>query len=291
MHKPKKATGHLLALFTVFVWGTTFIATKLLLQDFQPVDILLYRFLIGYLMLWIIHPHRLKRFGLMDELHFLIAGASGVSIYFLCENFALTYTYASNVSILVAIAPLLTGLLAQIFMKEKIHSAFYIGFLLSIVGIAVVSLNGTTTLYLNPKGDLLALAAACCWAVYSIMIIYINRKRRSSIAITRRIFFYGLLTMIPALYLCDYRFQKAPLLQPKSLALIFYLGIVASGLCYISWNKAMECLGAVKTSVYIYLIPVITLVFSYFVLHERLTAVSIIGCVMILFGLFVSEKK
>lgn len=291
MNVPKKALGHILALFTVFVWGTTFIATKLLLATFQPVDILLYRFFIGYLMLWIIHPHKLKSYGIKDELMFLLAGASGVSVYFLCENFALTYTYASNVSILVAIAPFFTGIMAQLFTKEKVHSAFYIGFFLSITGIIIVSFNGSLQLNLNPKGDILALLAAVCWAFYSIAVVYLNKKKRSSVAITRRIFFYGLLTMIPALYVCDYRFHVEPLLVPQSLLLLFYLGIVASGLCYITWNKAMSCLGAIKTSVYIYLVPVVTLIFSYFVLDEKLTIVSLMGCLLILLGLVLSEKK
>lgn len=283
--------GHILALFSIFVWRTTFVATKLLLIDFQPVEILVYRFFIGYLMLWLIHPHIMKTSGLKEELLFLAAGASGVSVYFLCENFALTYTYASNVSIIVATAPFLTGLAAALSQREKMYRNFIIGFLLAIAGISIVSLNGSYEFHLNPLGDLLALGAAFCWAVYSVMTTKANQPEYSSIAVTRRIFFYGLVTMIPAMYICKFSFHADLLKDTENLALILYLGIIASGLCYVTWNKAMELLGAVKTSVYIYLNPVVTLIFSFFILGEKLTVVSLGGCVLILLGLLLSEKK
>lgn len=283
--------GHLLALFTIFIWGTTFVATKLLLETFSPLAILLYRFIIGYIMLWIIHPHKFKPDTKKEELLYLAAGASGVSIYFLCENFALTYTYASNVSIIVATAPFLTGLFVSILYKERMRQNFVIGFLLAIVGIAIVSFNGSTTLQLNPKGDLLAFLAAFCWAIYSVIIPTATKSHYSSIAISRRIFFYGLLTMLPFLPFCDFTFEVSSFKSMTNIGLLLYLGLIASGLCYITWNKAMEYLGAVKTSVYIYLNPVVTVIFSFFILGEQLTLISLGGCILILLGLLLSEKK
>ncbi|MBO5303393.1 MAG: EamA family transporter [Lachnospiraceae bacterium] len=292
MHSSKQQIfGHVLALFTVFIWGTTFVATKLLLADFSPVAILFYRFFVGYIMLWIIYPHKFQSSGIKEEVLYFAAGASGVTIYFLCENFALTYTYASNVSIIVATAPFLTGWLVSLFYKERMSKNFIIGFLLAIVGIAIVSFNGSMELSLNPFGDLLAFLAAFCWAVYSVFATAATKYDRSSMAITRRIFFYGLLTMIPVLPFCDFQFEAAPFRNMTNLGLLLYLGLIASGLCYITWNKAMEYLGAVKTSVYIYLNPVVTVVFSFFILGEQLTLISVIGCILILLGLLLSEKK
>lgn len=291
MKKEPSFLGHLLALFSVFVWGTTFIATKLLLKSFEPVDILFYRFLIGYVMLWILYPHPLKLESRHEELLFLLSGASGVTIYFLCENFALTYTYASNVSIIVATAPFLTGLLSYFISHERLSRAFLAGFVLSMIGIVFITANGSLTLHLNPLGDLLALGASLCWAVYSIATVSVHRPGYSSIAVTRRIFFYGLVTMLPAMYFCGYEWDPDALLVPSSIGLLLFLGLVASGLCYITWNKALNLLGAVKASVYIYLVPVVTFVFSFFVLDERLTGMSLIGCAFILAGLFLSERK
>ena len=283
--------GHSLALFTILIWGTTFVATKLLLADFSPVEILFYRFIIGYIMLWAMYPHKFPMVNVKEELLFFLAGASGVSMYFLCENFALIYTYASNVSIIVATAPFLTGLLAALFQKEKMYRNFVIGFLLAIAGIAIISFHGSHELHLNPLGDLLAFLAAFCWAIYSIVTTKVSKPEYSSIAVARRIFFYGLITMVPAMYFCDFHFDAASLRNGSNLLLLLYLGLVASGLCYITWNKAMDYLGAVKTSVYIYLEPVVTLVFSFFILSEKLTLTSLLGCILILFGLLLSEKR
>ena len=291
MKKDNSLKGHLLALFSVFVWGTTFIATKILLEAFEPVDILFYRFLIGYLMLWILHPHTFKTESKKDEFLLFLSGASGVAIYFLCENFALTYTYASNVSILVATAPFITGLLAHMFLKEPIKRSFVIGFLLSIVGIVLITTNGSIMLHLNPLGDLLALGASICWAIYSLTTVMVHKPAYSYIAVTRRIFFYGLITMIPAMAFCGYKFNPDALLQPTSIGLLLFLGLIASGLCYITWNKSLDILGAVKSSVYIYLVPVVTLIFSFFILEEKMTAISLCGCGLILAGLLLSERK
>lgn len=291
MKNQHHAAGHLLALFSVFVWGTTFIATKILLRTFEPVEILFYRFLIGYVMLWLLYPHPLKLAARRDEGFFLLAGASGVTIYFLCENFALTYTYASNVSIIVATAPFLTGLLMHLLLGEPLGRNFIIGFLLSIAGIILITTNGSLALHLNPLGDLLALGASLCWAVYSIATVWIFRKKYSSIAVTRRIFFYGLLTMLPLVALFGHGQADFSGFTAESVGLLLFLGLIASGLCYITWNRSIELLGAVKSSVYIYLVPVVTLVFSFFLLGETLTPVCLTGCALILAGLFLSEQK
>lgn len=291
MKKETDFIGHLMALFSVFVWGTTFIATKVLLENFEPADILFYRFVIGYVMLWILFPHYLKTKNAKEELLFFFAGASGVTVYFLCENYALTYTYASNVSILVATAPFITGLFSFFINKEKLKRNFIIGFIISIVGIIIITTNGSTALHLNPLGDFLALGASVCWAVYSITTVKASQLGYSSIAVTRRIFFYGIITMIPVLLISGFKVDTAALLLPRSIGLFLFLGLLASGLCYITWNMALKRLGAIKASVYIYLVPVVTLIFSYFILDEKLTLLSGLGCALILAGLLLSERK
>ena len=121
MHNDR-ALAHAAALFTILVWGTTFIATKILLSSFSPLEILVIRFAMGYLGLWFLDRIRHGRkpaipFQLKQELLFAGAGLTGVVMYYLLENYALTFTYASNVGILVSIAPLTTALLAPFFLK------------------------------------------------------------------------------------------------------------------------------------------------------------------------------
>lgn len=101
----KKATGHLAALITILIWGTTFISTKVLLVDFEPIEILFFRFILGFLALLIVYPHRMKGTIKQQEAVFAAAGLCGVCLYYLLENIALTYTMASNVGVIISIAP------------------------------------------------------------------------------------------------------------------------------------------------------------------------------------------
>ena len=155
------AKGHLAALLTVIIWGTTFISTKVLLADFQPIEILFFRFLMGLLALVIIYPRRLKQTGFRREIVFIAAGLCGVCLYYLLENIALTYTMASNVGVIISVAPFFTAILSHLFLKreEKLRANFFIGFFAAMFGIGLISFNGAS-LQLNPIGDLLALLAA-----------------------------------------------------------------------------------------------------------------------------------
>ena len=285
----KSASGHLFASITILIWGNTFISTKILLVDFQPIEILFFRFVIGLLALLIIYPRRLRNTTPRQELTFLAAGLCGVSLYYLLENIALTYTMAANVSVIISTAPFFTAILSQLFLKEeKLRIGFFIGFAIAMVGIFLVSFSGSK-LELNPVGDILALLASFLWACYSILTKKISSFGYNTIQTTRRIFVYGILFMIPALFLMDFHLGLERFTSPVYLFNIAFLGLGASALCFVSWNFAVRVLGAVRTSVYIYMVPVITVIMSVFVLHERITVLSFVGMLLILTGLILSE--
>lgn len=288
----KNISGHLSALLTIIIWGTTFISTKILLIDFQPVEILFFRFVMGLLMLIIIYPHRLKWRGKKQELMFAAAGLCGICLYYLLENIALTYTSASNVGVIISIAPFFTAILTHIFLKddERLNKHFFIGFIVSLLGICCISFNGSS-LQLNPAGDLLAIIAAFLWACYSVLIRKISAFGYHTILTTRRVFFYGILFMIPALFIFDFQFNLQRFVNKVYLLNIFYLGLGASALCFVTWNFAVRKLGALKTSVYIYMVPVITIITSILILNEQLTLLSAAGTLLTLIGLFLSEHK
>ena len=167
--KGKNMAGHLSALLTIIIWGATFISTKILLADFQPVEILFFRFVMGLLVLLIVYPRRLKGTNRQQELTFAAAGLCGICLYYLLENIALTYTMASNVGVIISVAPFFTAILSHLFLKEeKPHASFFIGFVVAMAGIALISFNGSK-LELNPTGDFLALLAALIWACYSVL--------------------------------------------------------------------------------------------------------------------------
>ena len=292
MNESNHVKGHISALITILIWGTTFISTKILLTSFKPVEILFYRFGIGVLVLLIAYPHRLKGTDKKQELMLMAAGLCGVTLYYLLENIALTYTTASNVGVIISIAPFFTAILANWLLDgEKPKANFFIGFFAAIIGIFLISFNGSAVLQLNPIGDLLAILAAIVWAAYSILSRKISQFGYNTIQTTRRIFCYGLFFMIPVLFPFHFEWGLERFTQPANLFNILFLGLGASALCFVTWNLAVKFLGAVKTSIYIYLVPVITVVTSVIVLSERVTWMSAFGTVLTLAGLFISEKK
>lgn len=286
-----KSRGQLYALLTICIWATTFVSTKVLLNDFKPIEILLLRFLIGFVALIIIYPKRLPPTTKYQEFYFIGAGCTGICFYYLLENIALTYTSASNVGVLVSVAPFFTGLLSKLFFREeKMTFNFILGFIIALVGISLISFNGTKV-EVHAIGDLLALIAAFLWAIYSLLIKKISTFGYPTIATTRRIFFYGLLIMIPSLFLFNFQFNIDTILRPINLFNILYLGLGASALCFITWNLSVKILGPLKTSAYIYLVPILTMITSNFILHEEITLYALIGMLLTLFGLYLSEGK
>lgn len=284
-----RAAGHLVALATIVVWGVTFISTKVLLANFTPVEILLLRFLLGWVALWVVCPHALAVRNLKDEVLFALAGLSGVTLYFLLENMALTLTFASNVGVIVAVAPFFTALLAWRFLGDaRPGGAFMLGFVVAIAGIACISRSGSE-FALNPAGDGLALLAALSWAIYSILVRMLAARGYGSLRATRRIFFYGLVCMLPILPLAGLSIQAEALLRPVNAANLLFLGLCASALCFVSWTFSVRRLGAVRAALYIYLVPVVTVLTSIAVLHERVTWLSGAGMVLALTGLLISE--
>lgn len=293
----KQPAAHLIALGTILVWGTTFIATKLLLETFTPIEILVIRFVIGYATLHLIsrsmQPKQKVRepINWKHELIFAGAGLSGITTYYLLENIALTFTLASNVGIIVSIAPLTTAMLARLFLKEEpITLPLLLGFIFAFSGVALVLFNGSVILQIKPVGDILALLSTVGWAVYSILLKKIDTGRYPVVVYTRKIFFYGILFMLPASLLLG--FEVSPVdITPQSVLILLFLGVGASALCFISWNHAVKILGALRTSAYIYLTPLISLATAALVLKEHITLMAVGGCVLILLGLSISERS
>ncbi|WP_153979076.1 DMT family transporter [Paenibacillus xylanilyticus] len=292
MSENKHTAGHLLALLTILIWGTTFISTKILLIDFTPVEILLFRFLIGYVVLFLIYPRVMRISTFRDEMLFMAAGLCGVTLYFLIENIALVFTLASNAGVIVSIAPFFTAVLAHFFLKdEPLSRHFVVGFAIALTGIVIIAFHGSYSLQLNPLGDLLAFVAPAVWAIYSVLMRKIGDLHYHTIGATRKVFFYGLLFMLPALFLFEFHFDMKRLADLSNLSNLLFLGVGASALCFVTWNRAVSLLGAVKTSVYIYLVPVITLLASTLLLHEPITWVTMLGAVLTLLGSIISERK
>lgn len=283
--KSETARGHLAAFVTILIWGTTFISTKVLLRVFAPIEILLIRFVIGYAALWCVRPRRLKAGDKKQEWYFAAAGLCGITLYYLLENIALTYTLASNVGVIISIAPFFTAIFAWLFLHDRRPGArFLLSFLMAMAGIALLSFGKDASLQVNPIGDLLGVAAAVIWAAYSILTKKISGFGHDTILTTRRIFFYGLIFMIPISFGMGVHMEMRDMAVSGVVPNLLFLGLGASALCFVTWNTAVKHLGSVKTSVYIYMVPVITAVTSAVILHETLTTTAVCGIVLTLAG-------
>ena len=288
MRTKKEISGHLFALTAILVWGTTFTSTKILLMSFTPVEILFFRFIIGFTVLFILCPHKISVKNIKEELIFAAAGFCGITMYFLMENIALLHTTASNAGVIVSLSPFFTGILSFYFSdEEKPDTNFFIGFIVALAGIALISFNGMVNLNLNPVGDFLALMAAFFWSLYSILMKKISKFGYSNLESTKRVFFYGLFFMTPAILMSDFRWEFIRFANTVNLFNILFLGAGASALCFAAWNTAVNILGAVKTSVYIYIVPIVTVLSAAVILGEKLTLISVCGVVITFTGLLI----
>lgn len=300
----KQALPYILAAFCILVWGVSFICTKYLLHTFSSLEILILRFVTGYIAFCIISPKPLKTSGIKEELLFMGAGLSGLTIYQFVENIAIYFTAANNVSIIVSTCPMFTAIIAAIFLHEKtITKNFVLGFIIAMTGIVLVTLNGSSEFSLSPKGDLLALGSAISWGFYSLFVSKINSLEHGNFASTRRIFFWALIFMIPlAVYglvfggkstsinFCPAE-NTARWSDWKNILNLVILGVFASSLAFVAWNKTCKALGTVKTTAAIYMVCVVTIIFSFIFLGEKISLAGLFGTFLTILGLFISEKK
>lgn len=286
---------HLVAFLVVAIWGVTFVFTKLLLiAGLTAAQIFVLRFIVAYLLL-LVYTLARKQFRLFasswqDELLMVALGVTGGSLYFLTENSAMIYTTTTNTSLIVCLCPLFAALLVALFFRSlRLHGIQIVGTVMAAIGVIVVVLNGHFVLHLSPLGDSLAFGACLCWAFYSLLMIPAG-QRYDTVFITRKVFFYGLLSMIPYFLIWPDMPPLSVVLRPDILANLLFLGCVASMACFLAWNWVIKKLGAVIVTNYVYFNPVTTVIFAWLILSERITIYFLLGTLLILVGMYLCNK-
>ena len=286
------ALGHLLALAVSAVWGTTYISTKVLLVSFHPVEILIFRFVLAWAILFLCAPRPMLPRSFRSELPFLGAALSGLTFYSLLENYALMFSMASTVGLIVSSAPMFTALLLWLCRRTtRPGAAFFIGFILAMAGIALISLAEGESFDFDPIGCLLALGSAVSWGVYGLCLEAAQQQGLNDLLVTRKVFFWGVLFTLPFCLGTGITFDLTRFAQPVMLGNTVYLGVVASALCFLAWNKASALIGPVATNVYLYLMPVITVAASFLILGEPVTLFTLGAIALILAGLWLSQRR
>lgn len=288
---------HFVAFLTVAIWGSTFVFTKILLQHgLSPAQIFTLRFIVAYVLMVVgcLVTRRFKLFAdsWRDEALMVLLGITGGSLYFLTENASMLYTTATNSSLIVCTCPLFAMLLVAIVYRhtEHITKLQAIGSLIACLGMAVVVLNGHFVLHLSPLGDLLAFGAGLCWAFYSLLMKP-ALQRYDTLFITRKVFIYGLITIIPYYFVVPGFPPMEVILQPEVLWNLLFLSVVASMLCFVMWNWVIGKLGAIVATNWVYFNPITTILFAWWLLHERITLWFLLGSLLIIIGMMLSDRK
>ncbi len=292
---------HLGALLVVTMWGGSFVATKVLINHaLGPIEIYIYRFILAYILLLIICHDRLWARTWRDELLFAVCGLCGSSIYFIAENTAVEYTRVSDVSMITSLSPLLTTLLiGALYRTERPGKWVYLGSIIALCGVGCIvfkdglpeSDESSGSAVYAFIGNMLALSASVSWAVYSLVLRKLNALYTAQF-ITRKTFFYGLITALPFWLISNEPATTLEnLIRPEVLLNIAFLGILCSMLSYILWAYVMGKLGAITTNNYLYIQPIVTMIIAAVLpsLHDPITLLSCVGCVMIIGGLWLGD--
>ena len=284
---------HLVAFATVAIWGCTFVSTKvLMLNGLSPAQIFTLRFLIAYVMMLAVYHSRLWADSWRDELKMMLLGISGGSLYFLSENEAMNFTSTTNTSLIVCSCPLFATLLVRLVYRSttRISMMQLGGSLLAFAGMVIVVLNGRFVLHLSPLGDALAFTACLSWSVYSLLMKWVSAKYGAAF-ITRKVFFYGVLTILPYYLFYPTLPTAAVLTKPVVVGNLAFLGCLASMICFLTWNWCISKLGAVKATNWVYFNPITTMIFASWVLGEKITPYFLAGATCILLGMFVADRS
>lgn len=284
---------HLVAFATVAIWGSTFVSTKvLMLNGLSPAQIFTLRFFIAYVMMLAVYHSRLWADSWRDELKMMLLGISGGSLYFLSENEAMNFTSTTNTSLIVCSCPLFATLLVRLVYRSttRISMMQLGGSLLAFAGMVIVVLNGRFVLHLSPLGDALAFTACLSWSVYSLLMKWVSAKYGAAF-ITRKVFFYGVLTILPYYIFYPTLPTAAVLTKPVVVGNLAFLGCLASMICFLTWNWCISKLGAVKATNWVYFNPITTMIFASWVLGEKITPYFLAGATCILLGMFVADRS
>ena len=306
--------GYLLAVFSIVVWGVTVVNTRTLLGDFSSLEIMVLRFALAWLILWLMSPKEYKFVTLFGGKRTVLSyriyawmGFCGVALYQFTENCAIHFTNASNVAILMSLSPIVTAVMAKVFLKDRNLGVWmWVGSVMAIAGGVLVGADNIRDLHLDPIGDFMMLVTIVCWGVYSLLMDRTNHVRVSPLVVVRKAFFWSLVAILPVAVWGTTSSGQTALdgsfainLDPAvnlarfgkfwNLFNLVFLGVFASALAFSAWNLASKRLGMVKANIGLYLMPVVGVVAAALFLGERITWPVILGGLLILAGVAVAS--
>ena len=292
--KPKSDSFALVAaLFAINVfWGASFVANTIALKSIGPIEIASLRFFIAAPLLFAItyvwRGRDIFRFDVKDLGTFIIMALTGVTIQYVLQVSAQDYTTATNASLLINTSVFFIMFLGAIFLHEKLTWLKIVGAIVGFAGVAVLLGNFTFNLNGQAIGDILIIGSALLWAVYSIYGKKIASKYHP-LTVLNYVFIIGTICMIPFYLLTPH--SPVASIPATAWASILFLSLFCSIIAYVIYNIALEKMDASRVAVYIYFVPLSTIVLASVVIHESITTTTLGGGLMVLLGMYLAEMK
>lgn len=283
------------ALFSVIVWGASFVATKVALQDVSPVTVVWLRFGIGVIIMGGMVRFR-KQLNLpqkTDWLYFGLLGFMGITFHQWLQSTGLITANAISTSLIVATTPIFMALLGWLVLKEKLTWFQFIGVNLATFGVLLVISRGDLASlfsgHFGTTGDFLILISAPNWAIFSIL----SRRGLRNYPAAGMMFYVMSIGWFftSILFFSSGDFYQIKLLSLDGWLAVSFLGIFCSGIAYIFWYDALQKLPVSQTGAFLYIEPVVTFFVAGFVLGEAMALAALFGGVIILFGVWMVNRK
>lgn len=287
-----KAIRYLLILLAIIFWGTSFVATKTVLNEIKPVTIIILRLILASILLTIIALSTKRKFSLNLKSHGWIFILALVAVFHLwIQVTGLQYTTASNTGWIIGTAPIFMAILGFFFYKEKITLLQFLGILVALAGLLLLIGKGDITNIglIENQGDLLVLGSAFTWGVYSM----VNKKISLSYSPLMTILY---LFLMMAMLIIPFNLNSETIKSVINLSFIswmwvLFLGIFCSGIAYVIWAQALRDMESAKVGAFLYFEPLVTVVAAWFFLREEITLLMIFSGLLITAGVFIVNKE
>lgn len=291
-----KIPPYVLLLLATLLWGGNFVIGRAVSGDIPPLTLAFLRWCVAFIVFFPIAYSSLKREWRMLKANWpivLILALTGVAAFNTLVYIGLHYTTSINASLMNSSTPIMIYILSFIFLKEKLSTFQILGTALSLSGVLFIISGGSFVSLLDfsfNKGDLIVVVAVFCWSIYSLLVKqYAGRLPGQSTFIVTILI--GALMLLPFYIHETLTLAESVHWEWTTIAAILYVGVFASIVAFLSWNRGVVLLGANKASIYLNFIPVFASIFAVIFLDEQLHAFQIIGGLAVVAGVLLSSKK
>lgn len=273
-------------------WGLSFIWTTILLRYYEPVTIIFLRLVISscflFLVMWLFR--KFEKIETKDMGLILLSAVFNPFLYFLGENNGLKFTTPAVTSVIIATIPVFSPVVAYIWFRERLSFTNIAGILLCFAGILIMLINRQYSLVIEPKGLMFLSGAVIAALIYSVLLKKLT-YRYSPITIISWQNFIGVFLFLPIFLVFNFQHFTEVKMNSEIISSLFMLAILASSVSYIFYTVTLKAVGITKANIYTNLIPVFTAFFSWFIISEQFTVLKVIGIIIVITGVFISEWR